>query len=144
MLKNVKIVNKRNLSQKNCLKNVINTEFSQKSDKKIFYSLEITPKSELQLNFNEFSKLPLFVALTWIKDDNLKADSISDSPTIQIGEKIQSSFVIHHLSCYNLNEVKLDEFLEDDTVFNVAVVRGGEKLFFEIKLMNFQGNFNLS
>jgi hypothetical protein len=61
MLKNVKITNKKNLLKPELLKTVINSEFLKEHSKNIFYSMEITPKSELNLNFNEFKKQPLFV-----------------------------------------------------------------------------------
>ena len=54
---------------------------SHMDDGKVFYSMEITPKTDVHINFSEFVKLPLFVNLTWIKDDNLKV-ALTDSQTI--------------------------------------------------------------
>ncbi|CAO1413749.1 unnamed protein product [Diamesa serratosioi] len=96
---------------------------SHVDDGKVFYSLEITPKKDVTVNFSEFVKLPLFVNLTWIKDDNLKV-TLTDSSTIQIGSAISSTEVVHSITCFNLTEQKLDEFLNHKSVVNLNVLRG--------------------
>lgn len=127
MLENTKIVNESEIPKEQILRHVID-EICKLN--KIYYSMEMTPKSGIQLDFNEFSKKPLFLALTWIKDDNLKCGlSVGDSPIVSIGKLVKNCHVVHHLSCYNLSEGKLDEFLGEDSVKNICVVRGGE--FFE-------------
>ena len=103
---------------------------SHVDDGKIFYSLEITPKKDVNVNFNEFVKLPLFVNLSWIKDDNLKV-TLTESLTVRIGSAISSTEVVYSITCYNLTDQKLNEFLNDDSVLNLNVLRGGESLYFQ-------------
>ena len=105
------------------LKATMHRHFNRTTSKH-FYSFEITPKSNLVLNMDVFEKLPLFVALTWIENDNLRFDSLKDCPVIKHLSLIKSTFVLAHITCCSLSDTTLDEFLESE-VENLAVFRGG-------------------
>lgn len=105
---------------------------SHLDDGKVFYSLELTPKIGVNVNFSEFVKLPLFVNLTWIKDDNLKV-ALKNSQTIKVGSAISATEVVHSITCYNLSESQLDEFLEEESVLHMNVLRGGESYNFRLE-----------
>lgn len=93
--------------------------------RKVFYSLEITPKHEMHINFDGFVKLPLFVNLTWFLDYNLKT-ALTDSQTIKVGKTIKATEVVHSVTCYNMSDRKLDEFLNEESVVHLNVLRGGK------------------
>lgn len=123
--KGVQIINARVIDHSQRLPKVIDEYFGA-ANGKYFYSIEITPKDDLRLDFTELSVLPLFVALTWIKDDNLScADGLKGAPTACVTRLIRSSFRVNHLSCYKLTDHQLQEFLDLDEVDNISVVRGG-------------------
>lgn len=61
---------------------------------KFFYSIEVTPKPELELDFNDFDTLPLFVDITWLRDENLKTP-LKNSPAFELARKIKSSQVVN-------------------------------------------------
>lgn len=90
-------------------------------ERKVFYSLEITPKPEMHINFDGFVKLPLFVNLTWLHDYNLKT-----ALTIKVGKTITATEVVHSVTCYNMSDSKLDEFLNEESVVHLNVLRGGK------------------
>lgn len=119
-----KFINKCKMSLKSLIK-------SHLDDGKVFYSLELTPKTGLTVSLSEFVKLPLFVNLTSIKDDNLKV-ALKDSQTIQVGSAISATEVVHSITCYNLSECQLDEFLAEESVLHLNVLRGGESLNFRL------------
>ncbi|CAO1410581.1 unnamed protein product [Diamesa tonsa] len=83
----------------------------------------MTPKAGLDVDFDAFVKLPVFVNLTWISDDNLKT-SLEDSQTIRVGRTIKDTEVVHSVSCYNMSDGRLDEFLKEDSVLHLNVLRG--------------------
>lgn len=105
------------------LKNYIQLHFN-KENGKFFYSIEISPKAGFIVDFSEFVKLPLFINLTWIKDENLKMQ-FKDCSSFKIGHEIESVPVVHSITCYNLNDQKLQEILNENSVKNLLVLRGG-------------------
>lgn len=122
----MKVVNKVTTIARNIpLKALISENFAAG---KCFYSIEVTPKADLCLNFNEFETLPLFVDITWIRDDNLKAP-LRNAPAFDLARKIKSSPVVNTITCYRLTDDHLDEVLNgSETIKNLTVVRGGQSL----------------
>lgn len=126
MLGNVEVVNKLKTISKVSLKHLIKEKFTPESGK-FFFSIEVTPKAGFKIDFNEFKVLPLFVDITWIKDDNLKVP-IKNSPAFDLARKIKSSQVVNTVTCYNLSDDLLDEILNGfESISNFTVLRGGEK-----------------
>lgn len=94
---------------------------------KRFYGIEISPAANGEdLDYNKFSIQPLFTSITWLFDDNLKSDSMSMAPAIQLGKVVEKcSPVLMHLTCYKLNEATLGEFL-DIGFNNILALKGGK------------------
>ena len=112
------------------------TECFNKTTKAHFFSLEFSPKPNFHLNIKDFKKSPLFVAVTWLNDENLQCDPMKNCPVIVNASFIKSTFVVVHLTCCNLTDKKLDEFLKCDGIENIAVFRGGELETFSFQFMN--------
>lgn len=55
----------------NRLKKIIVNNFT-KENGRFFYSFDLTPKDDLNIDIKELKYKPLFVDITWISDDNLK------------------------------------------------------------------------
>lgn len=126
MLANVEIVNKPKITSKVSLKFLIAENFTPNNGK-FFFSIEVTPKTGLKLDFNEFKTLPLFVDINWIKDDNLKVP-INFSPAFEVAQKIKSSQVVNSFTCYNLTDDQIDEILDkSESIANFTILRGGEE-----------------
>jgi hypothetical protein len=125
MLASAVVVNTSKTVAKVSLKKLIAEEFTRENGK-VFYSIEVTPKAGLELDFNEFTTLPLFVDLTWIRDDNLKFP-LKRAPAFQIAESILCTQVVNSVTCHNLTEIHLDEILSGpELIRNFTVLRGGE------------------
>lgn len=99
--------------------------------KKRFYSIEVSNLDNLQLNFNEFTIKPLFTSVTWFKD-NTKMENESEMPAVQLIHEITSTPTVLHLTCSELNEMKLDKLL-DLNIHNILALRGGNFIL-EIKI----------
>lgn len=119
-------VHKSEVSKRDQLKTVILESFTSESGK-CFYSIEVTPKSDLKLNLSRLKTLPLFVDITWIRDENLQTP-IRESPAFQLADVIKSSEVVNSITCYKLNEKNLDEILLCGR--NFTVLRGGKRFRF--------------
>lgn len=104
------------------LKNLIKSHIDEK---KLFYSMEISPKCDININFPGFVDKPLFINLTWFKDSNLQT-ALEDSKIIKLGKSTTEIEVVHSVTCYNMTDSKLDEFLKEESVVNLNVLRGGE------------------
>jgi 5,10-methylenetetrahydrofolate reductase len=95
--------------------------------KSLFFSIEIIPMSNLHLNYNTFKKLPLFTAITWTPEANLKksTDSLLDAPSIKLGKTTKhSNPTLQHLTCYNITHQHIKELMLEK-VRNVLALRGG-------------------
>lgn len=94
---------------------------------KRFFGIEIMPSSRGEvLNFTKFTAQPLFTAITWRRDSNLKSENLSDGPAIRLGKTIEkSSPVLMHLTCYKLQVPKVRELL-DLGFKNILAIQGGE------------------
>lgn len=94
--------------------------------KKRFYGIEISPAASGQdLDYTKFMPQPLFTSITWLFDDNLKSESLSIAPAVRLGKAVSKCCpVLMHLTCYNLEEVKLREFL-DLEFHNILALKGG-------------------
>jgi hypothetical protein len=123
MCANISVSNKSKIVTKTSLKKVILENFTL--DSGYFYSIEVTPKEDLHCDFNNFKILPLFVAVTWIKNENLKAKSLFEAPAFDLARKIESSQVVNSVTCYNLIEENLDEILTKGQITNLTILRGG-------------------
>lgn len=112
--------NDRSYLQSNITK-LINNKISSN---KLFYSIEISPKNNLIINFNELKKLPIFTAVTWFSNINLKFKQIENCPALEMAFKIRKAFpVLTHVTCFEMNEVVLDEIFKSG-VKNIFALRG--------------------
>lgn len=96
-------------------------------ERKRFFGIEISPAANGDdLDYNKFTTLPLFTAITWLFDHNLKYVSLSMAPAVQLGKSVQKcSPVLMHLTCYKLKPAILRELL--DTGFNnILALKGGK------------------
>lgn len=94
------------------------------SSNQLFYSIEISPKNNLIINFNELKKLPIFAAVTWFSNINLKFKPIEKSPALEMAFTIRKAFpVLTHVTCFEMNEEVLDEIFNSD-VNNIFALRG--------------------
>lgn len=114
-----------NRSLKNCI-----LEGFNKENGKFFYSFEVTPKEELEVNLSKFKKSPLFVDITWISNHNLKSDKISESPAFKFAEKINCRHIVNSLTCYQLNDHHVDEIIGIENLESLTILRGGEDITF--------------
>lgn len=128
MLSNFDIVNKPTNVSKLPLQQLIAEKFTPENGK-FFFSIEVTPRAGLKIDFNQFKTLPLFVDITWIKDENLKVP-IKNSPAFELARKIKSSQVVNTVTCYKLNDEHIDEILSvSELIKNFTIVRGGDMEF---------------
>jgi hypothetical protein len=125
MSTNIEVQNKLKIVEKASLKNLILNGFTEENGK-FFYSIEVTAKSGLKLDYTQFNTLPLFTDITWIKNDNLKAKSVYEAPAFDLARKITSSQVVNSVTCYTLTDEKLDEIMSDCDAKNYTILRGGE------------------
>lgn len=134
----MEIINKAKVVLKVCLKNVILENFTR-SNGKFFYSIEVTPKEGLKIDFNEFKVLPLFVDITWIKNQNLNFTPIKSSPAFELASKIKSSHVVNSITCYSLTDENLNEILSGSEVIrNFTILRGGKcKEWMKVKMIKY-------
>lgn len=95
-------------------------------ERKRFFGIEISPASSGEdLDYNKFVVQPLFTSITWLFDNNLKHDSLSMAPAVQLGKTAEKcSSVLMHLTCYKLQAPKLRELL-DIGFKNVLALKGG-------------------
>lgn len=91
-----------------------------------FYGIEISPAANGQdLDYSKFTPQPLFTSITWLLDNNLKCDSLSSAPSVQLGIAVRNCCpVLMHLTCFKLDEVKLREFLSFGFQ-NILALKGG-------------------
>lgn len=96
-------------------------------DQKRFFGIEISPATTGEaLDYNKFAVQPLFTSVTWLFDHNLKFDSFSMAPAVQLGKLAEKcSPVLMHLTCYKLDQEKLRKFL-DIGFKNVLALKGGK------------------
>lgn len=126
MITDFKIVNKPEKVKKIPLKKLILEDFTKENGKQ-FYSIEVTPRADLIIDFNEFKTSPLFVDITWLSNENLREKSVRESSAFQLAKQIESSHVVNSVTCFNLNEGHLDEILGGSEVIkNFTVLRGGK------------------
>lgn len=119
------IINKSKVIVEASLKRIIGS-FS-KANGKFFYSIEVTPKDGLKIDFNKFRVLPLFVDITWIGSQNLHFTPMKSAPAFELASEIRSSQVVNSITCYTLSDEKLDEILSiSGGVTNYTILRGGE------------------
>lgn len=93
--------------------------------KKRFFGIEISPAASG--NNLDYRKLqPLFTSVTWLSDDNLKNDSLSKAPAIQLGKTVAKCHpLLMHLTCYKLTQTQLKEIL-DLGFRNILALKGGK------------------
>lgn len=118
------IVNKTNKIIKKPLKKLILDGFNRENEK-FFYSLEITPKIGLEVDFTRLKKLPLFVVVPWISDHNFKFGEISRSPAFELTKSITCTQAVNSLTCFQLEDRHIDEVLKEDAA-NLTLLRGGK------------------
>lgn len=119
--------NTESTSSGNANKSIDQLIQSRISEKRRFFGIELSPASNGDdLNYNHFTTQPLFTSITWLFDTNLKSDSLSTAPAIQLGKSAENcSPVLMHLTCYKLKEEKLREFL-DLGFKNIFALKGGK------------------
>lgn len=84
--------------------------------KKHFFSIEVTPKpNRLDIDYSQFPIEPLFTSITWIGDDNLKYDRVTDSPALKMIDNLtkKKQPCLSHVCCYKLTEKQLDDMLDE-------------------------------
>lgn len=95
---------------------------------KRFFGIEISPAAKgNDLDYRKFTiAQPLFTSVTWLGDDNLKFDSLSEAPAIQLGKAVEKcNPLLMHLTCYKLAQAQLKEFL-DLGFRNILALKGGK------------------
>lgn len=95
---------------------------------KRFFGIEISPAVKgHELDYGQFTiAQPLFTSVTWLGEDNLKWDSLSKAPAIQLGKSVaKCNPLLLHLTCYKLTQTKLKE-LFDLGFRNVLALKGGK------------------
>lgn len=94
--------------------------------KQRFYGIEISPAAKGEdLDYRKFPAQPLFTSITWLFDDNLKHESLSLAPAVQLGKVIDKCCpVLMHLTCYKLEQAKLRD-LVNLGFRNVLALKGG-------------------
>lgn len=108
-------------------KNIIDLINDKISEKKLFYSIEISPLKHLQLDFNELIPSPLFTAITCSSDLNSKELDIINSPAFKLVKQMESStLILTHITCYKMTEKKLNDILNIDSIKNILTLRGGK------------------
>lgn len=95
---------------------------------KRFFGIEVSPAAKgNDLDYGKFGTAqPLFTSVTWLGDDNLKFDSLSKAPAIQLGKTVEKcNPLLMHLTCHKLTPILLHEFL-DLGFRNVLALKGGK------------------
>lgn len=124
MFENLKIINPSKVVPKVPLKTLIKENFKP-ANGKFFYSLEVTPSCDLELDLTQLEILPLFIDFTWMYDENLKYP-LQNSPALEARRLVQSTQAVNSITCYKLTESHIDELLDDDEpIKNFTVLRGG-------------------
>lgn len=91
---------------------------------KLFYSIEISPINNFIIDLNELKKLPIFTAVTWFSNINLKYEQIENCPALEMACKIRKAFpVLTHVTCFEMNEEVLDGIFKSG-VENIFALRG--------------------
>lgn len=90
----------------------------------LFYSIEISPNSNFTIDLNQLKKLPIFTAVTWFSNINLKYNKIEKSPALEMASKIRKALpVLTHVTCFEMNEMDLDG-IYNSGVENIFALRG--------------------
>jgi hypothetical protein len=114
------------------------------SEKARFFSIEVLLKNNLQLNYTIFKEQPLFTAIAWMSEENLKSsrDSLLDAPAIKLGMTAKNSTpILQHITCCNLTEQHVDELVSTN-IGNIMALTGGLCGFFFPNFVN--SNLNSS
>lgn len=117
------VVNKLKVTKKIPLKQAITENFTHQNGK-FFYSIEVTPKKELKIDFNEFKILPLFVNITWIKNENL-IRPLRNALAFELAREIKTVHVVNNISCYKFTNDHVEILKNEEIVENIMIVRGG-------------------
>lgn len=122
------------------LKTIIRDHYNQENGK-FFYSFEITPNNNLNLDLNSFKIKPLFIDISWLSDQNLKYCHILKSPALQLRNQLLSraeTHVVNSITCYSLQDKHIEQLLGNREKFqNFVVLRGGNKKTIFFNLFNF-------
>lgn len=90
----------------------------------LFYSIEISPNSNFTIDLNQLKKIPIFTAVTWFSNINLKYNKIEKSPALEMASKIRKALpVLTHVTCFEMNEMDLDG-IYNSGVENIFALRG--------------------
>ncbi|XP_055694944.1 methylenetetrahydrofolate reductase (NADPH) isoform X2 [Lutzomyia longipalpis] len=107
-------------------KKLLNVLQEKLSRKEFFYSIEVTP-SDATLDLTTFDHPPLFVAITWIRDNNLVAFRRSPNacPALQMLQEVREEFpVLSHLTCFNVTSEDLEGILRIGEPESIFALRG--------------------
>ena len=118
------IVNKSNKILKQPLGKLILEGFNEQNGK-FFYSFEVSPKDDLQIDFTKLKVLPLFVDATWILNYNLKCDDISKAPSLELTKRITCTQTVNSLTCFQLEDKNIEGILKERPL-NLTLLRGGK------------------
>jgi hypothetical protein len=120
-----RIIKNTNNVARQPLKKIINENYNSQNGR-VFYSIEVTPKSDLSLDFTSFKVLPLFCDITFLSDHNLKSQCILKSPAFDLANEITSCHVVNSITCYKLQDHHIKHILSlKHPVRNFTVLRGG-------------------
>lgn len=126
MFRRSSIVNQPKVAPKIPLKTLVAENFTAENGK-FFYSLEVTPSFNLDLDLTDLKTLPLFIDVTWTYDENLNYPSLQDCPALEARRLIESTQAVNSITCYKLTEEHVDQLLDDvEKIKNFTVLRGGE------------------
>jgi 5,10-methylenetetrahydrofolate reductase len=94
--------------------------------KGLYYSIEITPKANCSVNFDEMTVKPIFTSITWISGSNLKYGTIKKCPAVNLTAKLsQNCPVLNHVTCFKLSEKNANDFQEIG-IQNLLILKGDE------------------
>lgn len=111
---------------------------SKIEQRKHFFGIEISPTTNFaELDYSRFGESqPLFTSITWLMDHNLKYDSLSIAPAVRLAHAVEKcNPVLMHVTCYQMNESKLQQLL-DNKFTNFLALRGG-RIGFNVRNFNF-------
>lgn len=98
-----------------------------------FFSFEVTPSADgnddLVTKIEEMENLPLFISISWLRDDNLMSQ-ISAAPAITLTNRMNKyANIVNSITCYKMTDELLDQILECENVRNLLILRGGKHAF---------------
>ena len=97
-------------------------------NKEFFYGIEISGTNsypDTLLDYRTFGPvLPLFTSIIWLTTEYWSVKNIEDVESIKLARKLEPHVIVMpHLSCYRLQQSRLEEFLNLN-FSNILTIRG--------------------